>query len=149
MSNSIYSCNRLLQLYGFDTEKKFIEGFNKTMRGGTVLFAPPNTQSPNGTSMGVYVPARKRTGNRAGGAFGRPPNCLGYPVIVYGSLINGIGITGAVLSTTGTTRNGTGTTRNGTGTTRNVDTLGENLILDPFFAKVVPFSNSFYIDFKN
>ena len=91
MSNSIYSCNRLLQLYGFDTEKKFVQGFNKTMRGGNVLFAPPNTQSPNGTSMGVYVSGRRRTGNTAATSFGRPPNCKAYPVMWYGSLVNGIG----------------------------------------------------------
>ena len=78
MSNSIYSCNRLLQLYGFDAKKSFEVQFNKTMGGGNVLFAPPNSLSTSGTPMGVYVPGRRRTRNTAATSFGRPPNCKAY-----------------------------------------------------------------------
>jgi len=89
----MYNNNELLRLYGFKNESTFVNTFNKKMTGGNVMFAPPSTSVINASSISVTLPAYKRVGRRAPGAFGSSSRFMIYPIYVNSSLIPGIGPT--------------------------------------------------------
>ena len=82
------SCQKILQLYGYETKDDFKVNFNKKMSGGI---------KQNGTASNLVWRANQsnfrinRTTNISSNGFGIK-NCNNYPIKLYGSLINSINI---------------------------------------------------------
>ena len=77
------STNKLLQLYGYNTEKQFKNTFNKKMAGGNVQNSPPWSSSNRGSQS---VKRRGITTNAANTFGGK-----NYPIKIYSKLTSGIG----------------------------------------------------------
>jgi len=82
------SCQKILQLYGYNNKEEFLQTFNKKMSGGVKQNGTTSNLVWRGNQTNFRI---NRTTNRASNGFGLK-NCNNYPVKIYYSLTNGINV---------------------------------------------------------